>query len=183
MRSAARGVVDRTADAGIVANMSKPAPLTAQERADLVAYLDGELTGEPARALEAKLNNSPEARAEADSLRLTWDLLDYLPQPAPSTSFTERTLSRLAPLREESKPSSKRLRPLLLGLGWAAVLLLSALGGYLGFRLVTRSGRGEHELVRDLRVIENKRYYDPVDDLDFLRKLDDPDLFGEESSR
>ena len=47
-------------------------------------------------------------------------------------------------------------------------------------RRVTRHEPGEAELTRDLRVIENKRYYDLVDDLDFLRQLDHPDLFGEE---
>ena len=40
---------------------------------------------------------------------------------------------------------------------------------------------GEKELVRDLRLIENKRFYDLVDDIDFLRQLDQPDLFGEET--
>jgi len=39
--------------------MSNPGPLDEQERADLVAYLDGELGGEAARALEAKLSLNP----------------------------------------------------------------------------------------------------------------------------
>jgi hypothetical protein len=162
--------------------MSKPPPLTEKEKADLVAYLDGELTGEAARALEAKLNNNPEARAEAEALRRTWELLDYLPQPEPSGDFTRRTVSQLMPVPPPEEPAPGRIRPLLLGLGWAAVLLLSALGGYGGFRLLARRTPGEPELIRDLRVIENKRYYDLVDDLDFLKKLDDPDLFGDDPS-
>src|SRR5689334_1695542 len=113
--------------------MSKPPPLTEQEKADLVAYLDGELTGAAARAVEAKLALNPAARAEAESLKRTWDLLDYLPRPEPSPSFTERTLSRLAPVRlQDARKSAGRrwLWKALLGAGWAAALVLAALGGY-----------------------------------------------------
>ncbi|MGL4555560.1 MAG: anti-sigma factor family protein, partial [Gemmataceae bacterium] len=56
-----------------------PVPLTARERADLVAYLDGELSGEAAESMEAKLNLDPRMRAEAESLKKAWDLLDFLP--------------------------------------------------------------------------------------------------------
>src|SRR5262249_41070651 len=66
--------------------------LTDEDRANLVAYLDGELDAEAAQALEAKLSVDPTARAEADALKRTWELLDYLPRPEPSPSFTHRTL-------------------------------------------------------------------------------------------
>src|SRR3954451_13737717 len=61
--------------------MTIPSGLSEQERADLVAYLDGELTGEAARALEAKITLDPQARAEAETLKRTWELLDFLPKP------------------------------------------------------------------------------------------------------
>src|SRR5262249_40048474 len=61
--------------------MSKRRPLSEDERADLVAYLDGETTGDAKRAIEAKLNLDPVWRAEAASLKRTWNLLDYLPRP------------------------------------------------------------------------------------------------------
>jgi anti-sigma factor RsiW len=161
--------------------MTQPTALTEQERADLVAYLDGELGGEAARALEAKLSLNPSARAEAEALRRTWELLDYLPRPEPSPNFTHRTLSRLPSLRAtQRRPAASRWRGLLWGGGWAAAVLLAALGGYAGFRWGVPREPDERELVRDLRVIENKRFYDLVEDLDFLRKLDQPDLFGDE---
>src|SRR4051812_30678918 len=78
--------------------MTIPSGLSEQERADLVAYLDGELTGEAARALEAKITLDPQARAEAETLKRTWELLDFLPKPEPSASFTHRTLSRINPV-------------------------------------------------------------------------------------
>src|SRR5437867_3498127 len=80
--------------------MTRRTPLTEQEQANLVAYLDGELPDEEARAIEAKLSLEPEARAEAELLRRTWDLLDYLPKPEPSPTFTSRTISRLSPIRD-----------------------------------------------------------------------------------
>ena len=67
------------------------------------------------------------------------------------------------------------------GVGWAAALWLSVWGGNRGYRALSPREPGEQELVRDLRVIENKRFYDLVDDIDFLKKLDDPDLFGEDA--
>ena len=70
--------------------------LNEEDRANLVAYLDGELDEHAARDLEARLANDPRARAEAETLRRTWELLDYLPRAEASGSFTHRTLERLA---------------------------------------------------------------------------------------
>src|SRR3954452_2725575 len=111
------------------------AHLSDEDRENLVAYLDGELDEASAHALESKLSLDPLARAEADALRRTWELLDYLPKPEPSSDFTNRTLSRLS---LQSARSSKivrmtgkmpRRRRWLLPLGWAAAVLLAATGG------------------------------------------------------
>jgi hypothetical protein len=45
---------------------------------------------------------------------------------------------------------------------------------------VTQSDKPDDLLLRDLRLIENKRLYDLVDDANFLRLLDEPDLFGDD---
>ena len=158
--------------------MTEPSHLNEQERAYLVAYLDGELTGESARALEAKLNLNPAARAEAEALRRTWALLDYLPLPQPSASFTHRTLERLTPVQSEHTRRRQRWRVRLLGAGWAAALLLSGWAGYAAYNWFVPNGPGEKELLHDLRIIEHKQYYDLMDDLDFWRALDRPELFG-----
>jgi anti-sigma factor RsiW len=159
--------------------MAEQQPLSEKERSDLVAYLDGELHGEAAQALEAKLQRHPEARAEADALKRTWELLDYLPRAEPSPHFTERTVSRLAPLRQGKGVALRRPR-WLWGAAWAAGVVLAFVAGWVGYdRLVPREP-GDRELVRDLRLIENKRLYDGIEDLDFLKQLDQPELFGEE---
>jgi anti-sigma factor RsiW len=156
--------------------------MSEQERADLVAYLDGELTGEPARALEAKLSLNPAARSEAEALRRTWDLLDYLPVPQLSTSFTHRTLERLTPMQAGETRLRQRWRQRCIGLGWAAALLLSGWAGYAAHNWFVPAEPGEKELLHDLRLIENKRYYDLIEDLDFWRALDKPEMFGDDQA-
>jgi anti-sigma factor RsiW len=172
--------------------MNKPRPMNEEEQAELVAFLDGELHGEEARSVEARLSRDPALRAEADSLKRAWDLLDFLPQPEPSPSFTEKTLSRIEPAgfprRSEALPH-RRDKPagsapwarVALGVGWAAALLLAGWLGYRAYGWVSPHEPGDAELVRDLRVIENKRLYDLVDDLRFLEQLDHPDLFGDDT--
>ncbi|HMF13166.1 MAG TPA: hypothetical protein VKE94_12705, partial [Gemmataceae bacterium] len=161
--------------------MTDPSRLNEREQAELVAYLDGELSGEAARALEAKLSLDPTARAEADALRRTWELLDYLPRSQPSARFTHRTLDRLAPVRAGDR-RGQRWRSRCLGLGWAATLLLSGWAGYAGYNWLVPPQPGDNELIHDLRLIENKRYYDLVEDLEFWRALDTPELFGDEQA-
>src|SRR5258708_5182068 len=63
--------------------------------ADLVAYLDGEADPEAARRKEAEIARNPAARTKAEALKKTYDLLDYLPKPEPSPTFTTKTLTRL----------------------------------------------------------------------------------------
>src|SRR5438093_12897658 len=103
--------------------------LTDEERAELVAYLDDEMAGEAKRAIEARLSRDPVWRAEAESLKRTWDLLDYLPKPEPKADFTQRTMSRIGPVRKpEGGTKTGGPRPvvgrwLLAGAAWAAMLM------------------------------------------------------------
>jgi anti-sigma factor RsiW len=167
--------------------MSNPSRLSETEQADLVAFLDGELVGEAARAMEAKLNLNPAMRAEAEALKRTWELLDFLPRPEPSPSFTHQTLSRLKPLQQADAAKSRpwrqpNWRTMLFAGGWAAALLLSLMAGYQGYVHLVPHEPGDAELVRELRLIENKQYYDLIDNVAFLRQLDQPDLFADDSA-
>lgn len=169
--------------------MATPPPLDDADREDLSAYLDGELDEEAARHIEVRLNLDAEARAEAEVLRRTWDLLDYLPRPEPSPAFTSQTLDRISAFR--SVPTAAlgrpRWRPWVLGVGWAAALLIASAGAFAAvggwpFRPegVRAASELDQRLVHDLRVIEHKRLYEQVDDIQFLRALAEPDLFGED---
>jgi anti-sigma factor RsiW len=169
--------------------------LTDKDREDLVAYLDGELDRAAARKMEARLNVDARIRAEATALRRTWELLDFLPRAEPSVQFTHRTLERLAAqtaAMNQPRTGWRRWSPWAVGLGWAAAVLLAAAAGYAGVRYLAAGPDPEQNppqvvdkrppddlLVENLRVVENRRLYENVDDLDYLRALDDPDLFGE----
>lgn len=159
-----------------------PSRLSEEDRTDLVAYLDGELPPEAAEVMEARLHTEPVLRAEAESFRKTWELLEFLPRAEPQPDFTRRTLSRLGPLTTQEKPQpiSRWIRPVGV-LGWiAATVAVGWLSYGLWSHLIPHEP-SEEDLVRDLRIIENKGLYEKVDDFDFLKQLDHPDLFGEET--
>src|SRR5205809_7893011 len=107
--------------------MSNPNPLSDDDREELVAFLDGELDDEQSHAVESKITLDPTVRNEADTLKRTWDLLDYLPKPEPSPNFTNKTLDRIS-TRETAhalRPARKRRQRLLTGFGWAAAVRLA----------------------------------------------------------
>jgi anti-sigma factor RsiW len=166
--------------------MSDPKPpLSEQEREDLSAYLDNELDDETAQAVEARLNVDEKVRAEADALKRTWDMLDYLPRAEPSPSFTHRTMSRISALRPAATQPARADTPgppWRRRLGWAAAMALAAAAGFAAVTFLLPPDRTDEELARDLRVIENRRLYEPIDDIDFLHALEQPDLFGEDTT-
>jgi anti-sigma factor RsiW len=164
--------------------MNERAPLSERERADLVAYLDGELKGDAARKVETRIAREPAVRAEAAALRRAWDMLDFLPMPEPSDQFMHRTVEKAAPVTATlaAPPRLQRhwLRPVAM-VSWAAAVVFALAAGYSATRMSAPREPGDPELVRDLFVIENKRAYEASDDLDFVRELDAPELFGDDS--
>ncbi|MFO0969403.1 MAG: hypothetical protein U0793_27925 [Gemmataceae bacterium] len=163
-----------------------------EDRDELVAYLDGELDEASTQALEARISQDATVRAELDSLKQVYGLLDYLPRPEPSGSFTHRTMERLSlhQPRQTGKMPTPGRRWMAAGLWAAAVVAVFALG-WLGSRLLWKAppagkgpappkGDAEELLVRHLRLFERFREYQNVEDIDFLRALDDPMLFGED---
>src|SRR5713226_8725991 len=113
--------------------MAKLPPLSEEDRENLVAYLDGELSSKAARALEARLNLDAGARAEAEALRRTWEMLDYLPRPEPTATFSSRTLQRVSAVQPVVTQTSDRTWPhWALKAGWAAALLLACILGFAG---------------------------------------------------
>ena len=158
--------------------------LNDDDRANLTAYLDGELDEEVAQALEAKLSLDPAARAEVESLRQAWTMLDYLPRSAPSMTFTNRTMERLSVERraaETGKMPARTSISWLRPVAWAAAaVLVAVLGWAVSPRIWRPAPDPDEPLVRQLRVIERWRAYEWADDVDFLRALDQPDLFGDD---
>ncbi len=138
--------------------MNKPSRLSDEDRADLVAYLDGELKGQAARTIEERLSRDETVRDEAAALKRTWDLLDFLPTPEPSPNFTNRTLSSVRPLQPAASKSAsvikepaanyrpeRRWQAALVGSAWVLSLLLSGGIGYLGYERLVPARPITHE--------------------------------------
>jgi anti-sigma factor RsiW len=147
--------------------------LTPSERADLVAYLDGELGEAEAQAIATKLAHSPTARREVEILEKTWGLLDYLPRPEVSEEFTARTLSEVMRLEAQggvltSAVAATTLRLLRL----AASATLSLLAFIVGYFLIQQAlPNPSARLARDLPLAEHLDEYREVGTFEFLQEL------------
>lgn len=152
-----------------------PHRLTADERANLVAYLDGELDESESEAIATKLIASPAARREVELLRKTWDLLDSLPRPDVPPDFTSRTLAEVSQLGRAGSWWQDRLRAglpqavRLLALAAASVAVLSISYAVARWGWPDPTAR----LERELSLAEHLDEYQAVGSFEFLRKLDD----------
>lgn len=170
-------------------------PLDDRIREELTAYLDGELDERAAADLEDRLRRDPVLRRELEEYQRAWELLDFLPQPEPSPDFTTRTLDRLAVMRppQSATTTVPPLGPLAppeirhrRWLGWAFAAAAVALAGYFltGLALppapppISQAERDDR-LAADLRLLDRLHLYRFGEDVEFLRALDHPDLFGD----
>ena len=159
--------------------------LSPEERANLVAYIDGELTENESRVIATKLSLSATARREVESLKKTWELLEYLPRPKASDDFPERTLTShtlaakrgpsLGPGASRAGRSSREAgdRP-----GWSRPPRLP-----LGF-VLTRWVWPDPavRMARDLSLAEHLEEYQEVGSFQFLDELAKSKEFGGPSS-
>lgn len=148
--------------------------LSAEDRSNLVAYLDGELDDAQARSIATKLTQSVTARREVEALRKTWEMLDLLPRSKASESFPSRTLTIAigAPTAGERMASAAALagRRIGFGLAWAATsAVLFVLGYFLMLRVWPNPTA---RLARDLPIAESLDEYRDVGSLEFLDLID-----------
>lgn len=159
--------------------MAKTLRLSADQRDDLVAYLDGELPDGVAQAIDQVLARSEVARHEVEALARTWEMLDALPTPKASDEFVERTMTTLkvgeVPYNITEQPWFGYLKMGSVLAVWCAVLGLS---GWLGLQITTRWVPNEHEqILNDLPVLQNFDAYQEVETIDFLEQLKKSGLF------
>ncbi len=103
--------------------------LSPQEQENLTAYLDHELDDAGSEAITAALSRRPEVRKEADSLRKTWEMLDYLPRPQAPKTFMDQTITRLNSTKGILLQQGIKWRRYAIA-GWAACLLTAAAFGF-----------------------------------------------------
>ncbi|MCA8990354.1 MAG: hypothetical protein KDA69_01970 [Planctomycetaceae bacterium] len=153
--------------------MSKLQRLSAEDRDNLVAYLDGELDESGTRRIEGVLGQSSVARTDVEQLARTYDLLDELDTPKASESFTERTIASAK--LEQIKPSLaqhpwfvflRRVSP--IG-GWAIVMVVAAAIGF----SITRLGvpQDDDVLLENYPVIKELDVYSETGNYEFLDRL------------
>lgn len=146
---------------------------------DLVAYLDGELDEATSRLVEEKATGDAATRTKIQFLRKTYDLLDYLPKPEPSADFATKTVTQIQhfPSRSAEIPSARTANRNWIGIILAACAAI-AVGLAAGFLSRPPTPTAESLTADLLPVLARLPLYAGVDDLEFLRKLDRPDLFG-----
>jgi anti-sigma factor RsiW len=154
--------------------------LTPTERANLVAYLDGELNEAESRVIATKLTQSPTARREVESLERTWELLEYLPRAHASENFTARTLSGVQALGLKGQQLTSAARSAAHRATWAAVWVLASCAAFLlGFALLAWVWPDPTaRLARDLPIAEHYQEYRDVGSWEFLEALASSPEFG-----
>lgn len=154
--------------------------LNPEERANLAAYIDGELTENESRAITTKLSLSPIARREVESLKKTWELLEFLPRPKASLVFSERTLTSVRSLESRAGFWDQAVGAWLAQAEKLAVCLVVAAAAFaLGFALVRWAWPDPAaRLVRDLSIAEHLDEYKEVGSFEFLEELAKSKEFG-----
>lgn len=154
--------------------MGQEKRLTGEERQLLVAYLDNEVPEEIAAMLESKIAGSASARREVEELRRTWDLLDFLPMPEASTDFSQRTIEVLTQKEKRPSPLPGAVKSWGIKVGSAAAVIAGLIACFcLGWASVAVVPDPNHEIVRDLPVLERFDEYRAVQSLLFVRALRD----------
>lgn len=145
--------------------MAKITRLSAEQRDNLTAYLDGELNEAETQEIEQVLAASEVARHEVDMLSRTWDMLEALPTHKASQEFTRKTITTLraaehagpTPLGQKLSRATRRGAVLAL---WTSTL---AVCGYLGFMVTNHWVPNEaDQLIDDYDVVNNLDKYTSV---------------------
>ncbi|MBL8849547.1 MAG: hypothetical protein JNG89_07680 [Planctomycetaceae bacterium] len=153
--------------------------MSSGQRANLTAYLDGELDETETAEIETVLSRSSVARNDVEVLARTYDLLDQLPRYQVTTAFTDRTIAtvRLETTRPDIsqtlwyRTAQKSRLPLL----WGLMLMAASAVGYVAAQ--TLYPNDADMLARDFEVVRNLDRYQEVGSSEFLQELNrNPEL-------
>lgn len=146
----------------------------------LVAYLDGELDDEASRHIEALLASDRRLRQQLGRLEQTWEALDELDRPEVDEQFAQTTLEMVAVAAEEDVQRQQEEAPRKKRRRWLLNSTCLAMAAVVGFLVVFLSWPdANRKLLDDLPVLEHLDQYQQIDNIDFLRRLDQQHLFRE----
>jgi hypothetical protein len=153
----------------------EPVRLSAEERSNLVAYLDGELTASEREILERKITQSPTVRHELQVLSRTWELLDHLPLPQAKPDFISHTLTEARIIDERGgsllDQAGNVSRTILRLVALAASALLIAGLSYSAIRWLWPDPTAR--LARQLSIAEHLDEYLDVGSFEILKQIDE----------
>jgi hypothetical protein len=159
--------------------MEKALRLNAEQREDLVAYLDGELPDAETQHIDQVLARSEVARHEVEALARTWELLDLLAKPNARADFTTRTLTTLKLSEVQTsmteQPWFGYVRQGAGAVVCVAVLALFATGGFLVTSQLVPNPQAE--LLTYLPLVRNLDLYLALNDFEFAGELRRQSLF------
>jgi hypothetical protein len=147
--------------------------LTAEQRYELVAYLDGELDEAATARIEKLLAENAVARQDVELLAATYALFDQLPRPKAHSGFTEKTLAmaKLEEVRTDvtQSPLYRAVQTAIPYIGWTAIMCVAGLAG---FAITNQFIAGPHDpLVSELELIQNLDKYSEIGSIDFAQRL------------
>ena len=150
--------------------MQQQLRLTDHERANLVAFLDGELEEEDAQGLETKIARSPSARKEVEALEKTWTMLEWLPRVEAPADFTDQTISRIHSQQMRAELIEGGLKRVVViaakVIGWVASVAAAVAIGFVGVRYAWPDPT--RKLIEDLEIVENLEALREIPDIKFL---------------
>jgi hypothetical protein len=150
--------------------MNSPQSNQSWDDADLVAYLDGELSEKETLGLERQLSSDQMLRQRVSELEKAWNLLDVLPEPAINATLAQSTIELLALelMEDRQLPYWKRLcrRPLI----WVTICSAAAIlvGGATAGLLQKKS---MHQMALILPVLTNLPELNLIDNTQWLERL------------
>ncbi len=143
-----------------------------QQLEEIVAYLDGELSGDECARVERRLASDEDFRQQLQSIDRAWTVLDELPMTTVDDRFSRTTLSMVVEVAAEELQAKTRALPMARRRRWLATTfgaLTAAALGFLVFRVAWPNPN--QSLLADLAVIDNVDIYSQFKDIDFLQRL------------
>lgn len=150
------------------------ARLSQEERANLVAYLDNQLSPAESQMIAAKVAQSVTARREIEALKRSWELLDLLSKPEASPEFATKTLTSISMEAQGANQTFDRVTDSIKRwLVAASVLVGLAASLFLGYLIVsTVLPDPNRRLIRDLDIAEHWQEYQLLPSVDCVDELD-----------
>src|SRR5262245_30531312 len=93
-----------------------------QQLEEIVAYLDGELSGDESARVERRLASDEDYRQQLQSVERAWTALDDLPMATVDDRFSRTTLGMVVEAAAEELRAKTRALPIARRRRWAATL-------------------------------------------------------------